>query len=77
VRIKETVIRPYGNSAGVTIPKEMLDKYNLERGDRISLKETDEGILLTPYDPLFEQAMAVYRKGAKQYRNAMRELSGK
>jgi putative addiction module antidote len=77
VRVKETVIRPYGNSAGVTIPKEMLDKYNLERGDRISLKETDEGILLTPYDPLFEQAMAVYRKGAKQYRNAMRELSGK
>lgn len=77
MRVKETLIRPYGNSAGVTIPKEMLDKYNLEKGDRVSLKETEEGILLTPYDPLFEQAMAVYRKGAKQYRNAMRELSGK
>lgn len=77
MRVKETVIRPYGNSAGVTIPKEMLDRYNIEKGDRVSLKETEEGILLTPYDPLFEQAMVVYRKGAKQYRNAMRELSGK
>ena len=77
MRVKETVIRPYGNSAGVTIPKEMLDKFNLEKGDRISLKETEDGILLTPYDPLFEQAMDVYRKGAKRYRNAMRELSGK
>ena len=75
MRVKETVIRPFGNSAGVTIPKEMLEKYALDKGDRVSLQETAEGILVTPYDSHFDRAMAIYRKGAKQYRNAMRELS--
>lgn len=34
MHVRETVIRPFGNSAGVTIPKEMLEKYSIEKGDR-------------------------------------------
>ena len=75
MRVRETVIRPSGNSAGVTIPKETLEKYDLSPGDKIFLQETADGILVTPFDPLVQKAMAVYRKGARQYRNAMRELS--
>lgn len=77
MRIKETVIRPYGNSAGVTIPKEMLEKYDLEKGDRIALRETAEGILITPFDPAFTEVMAVAHDVGKRYRNALRELSKK
>ncbi len=72
---KETTIRAIGNSAGATIPKAMLDRYRMKEGDRVFLVETDEGILLTPYDPAFAEAMAVYEEGAKKYRDAMRELS--
>ncbi len=72
---KETIIRAIGNSAGATIPKVMLDRYRMKEGDRVFLVETDEGILLTPYDPAFAEAMAVYEEGAKKYRDAMRELS--
>jgi putative addiction module antidote len=75
MRVRESVIRPIGNSAGVTIPKETLEKYDLSPGDKIFLQETADGILVTRYDPLFEEAMAIYRKGAKKYQNAMRELS--
>ncbi len=75
MRVKETIIRPFGNSAGVTIPKVMLDTFALAKGDKVSIQETADGILITPYDQLFDQAMTVYQKGAKQYRNAMRELS--
>ncbi|MEK6769201.1 MAG: AbrB/MazE/SpoVT family DNA-binding domain-containing protein [Gemmatimonadota bacterium] len=75
MRVKETVIRPIGNSAGVTIPKETLEKFGLEKGAKVFLRETDEGVLVTPYDPHFERAMTIYRKGAQRYRNAMRELS--
>ena len=39
------------------------------------LVETDEGILITPFDPLFSGAMEIYAEGAKKYRNAMRELA--
>ena len=75
MRVKETVIRPIGNSAGVTIPKEMLETYALVKGDKVSVRETPDGILITPYEQLFDEAMSVYREGAKRYRNAMRELS--
>lgn len=75
MRVKETVIRPIGNSAGVTIPKQTLEKFGLEKGSKVFLRESDEGILVTPYDPLFKRAMTIYRKGAQRYRNAMRELS--
>lgn len=72
---RETTIRAIGNSAGATIPKSMLERYRMAEGDRVHLVETDQGILITPYDPTFADAMAVYEEGAKRYRNAMRELA--
>lgn len=72
---KETTIRRIGNSSGLTIPKDLLDRQHLEEGDRVHLVETEEGLLLTPYDPDFEEAMEAYEEGAKTYRNALRELS--
>jgi len=52
---KETTIRAIGNSAGTTIPKPMLERYRLAEGDRVHLVETDDGILITPFDPLFSR----------------------
>jgi antitoxin MazE len=72
---RETTIRAIGNSAGATIPKAMLERYRIAEGDRVHLVETEEGILITPFDPAFSEAMAIYQEGAKTYRNAMRELS--
>jgi putative addiction module antidote len=72
---KETTIRAIGNSAGATIPKAMLERYRMAEGDRVHLIETEDGILITPFDPDFADAMAIYEEGAKRYRNAMRELA--
>ena len=73
--IKETIIRAIGNSAGATIPRAMLERYRMAEGDRVHLIETEHGILITPFDPDFADAMAAYGEGAKRYRNAMRELA--
>jgi len=75
VRVRETVIRPFGNSAGVTLPKETLEKYQLGRGDRIYIEETERGIVLTPYDPRFAEVMRTAQAVTKRYRNTLRELS--
>jgi putative addiction module antidote len=75
MRVRETIIRPIGNSAGVTIPKETLEKYDLSSGDKIFLQETPDGILLTAHDPLFAETMATAQEVSKKYRNALRELS--
>ena len=72
---RETTIRAIGNSAGATIPKAMLERYRMSEGDRVHLVETEHGILITPFDPSFAGAMAIYEEGVKKYRNAMRELA--
>ena len=76
---KQTTIRAIGNSAGTTIPKPMLERYQLGVGYTVHLIETEEGILITPFDPAFDpafdEAMAIYAEGAKRYRNAMHELA--
>ena len=73
---KETTIRRIGNSSGLTIPKDVLERQHLADGDRVHIIETEEGLLVTPYDPDFEEAMDAYEEGARRYRNAMRQLSG-
>jgi antitoxin component of MazEF toxin-antitoxin module len=73
----ETTIRPMGNAVGVTIPQGMLKRYGLATGDRVHLQETDKGILITPSDVDSVDAMEVYREGANNFRNAMRELGGR
>lgn len=72
---KETTIRRIGNSSGLTIPKDMLERQRLADGDRVHIIETEGGLLITPFDPDFEDAMDAYEEGAKTYRNALRELA--
>ncbi len=50
ISLKLTTI---GNSTGVILPKEVLAKLRVEKGDTIYLTESPEGFLVTPYDELF------------------------
>jgi len=34
-----------------------------------------DGLLITPFDPEFASAMEAYERGAKKYRNALRQLA--
>ncbi|MGH7480804.1 MAG: AbrB/MazE/SpoVT family DNA-binding domain-containing protein [Longimicrobiales bacterium] len=72
---KDTTIRAVGNSAGTTIPKAMLERYHLREGDPVHLVELEDGILITPFDADFAEALEIYAEGARRYRNAMRELA--
>lgn len=68
-------IRQTGNALAVTLPREQLDRLGLSKGDRVHLVETPEGLLLTPFDPAFEDAMAAYDRVASRYRDALHELA--
>jgi hypothetical protein len=50
---------------------------HLKAGDRLHVVETEHGVLLTPFDPTTERAMAAYARIAKKYRGALRGLSRK
>ena len=69
-------LKKIGNSTGFLLPKEMMARLNISTGDTFYATVTPEGgIRLTPYDPKFEQAMEVARRGMKVYRNALAELA--
>jgi putative addiction module antidote len=73
--VRDLKLRQAGGSVSATIPKDMAERLHLAPGDRVLAVETDRGILLTPYDAHFEQAIEIASRAAKKYRNALRELA--
>jgi putative addiction module antidote len=72
---RELTLRQVGGSIGATLPKDMADRLHLNPGDRVLAVETAQGILITPYNPDIERAMAIATRVARRYRNALRELA--
>ena len=73
--MRKVTLRQMGGSVGATLPKDIVDRLHVAAGDEVFIIETEHGVLLTPYDPTFDKAMTAYRRGAKKYRNALRELA--
>lgn len=68
-------IRRIGNSLGATLPKEVLQKLNVNEGDTVFFTETADGFQVTAYDPDFEAAIQSFAETRKNYHNALRELA--
>jgi bifunctional DNA-binding transcriptional regulator/antitoxin component of YhaV-PrlF toxin-antitoxin module len=73
--VKEIRARQVGGSVAATLPKEMAERFKITAGSILCAIDTADGILLTPFDSAFAQAMSAYREGAAGYRNALRELA--
>jgi putative addiction module antidote len=73
--VKETTVRKYGGSLGVTLPKGMMEQFGMVEGDTVQIRQTGDGILITPYDEEFERAMEAAQRISKRYQNAFRELA--
>ena len=72
---KQLKIIRIGNSKGVILPKEELDRLQLEVGDTMGYGVTPDGLNLTAKDPEFDRQMDAARKIMKRYRNALSELA--
>ena len=68
-------ITSVGNSAGVLLPKELLAKLRVEKGDMLHVIETENGIELTPYDPELDAQMAVAEDIMREDRELLRMLA--
>jgi putative addiction module antidote len=69
-------IKKIGNSSGIILPKDVLARMQISVGDMLYATLTpDGGFRLTRYDPDFEKAMEVARRGMKRYHNALAELA--
>jgi putative addiction module antidote len=68
-------LRPIGTSTGVVLPKELLARLKLQKGDVLFATETPSGLLLTPYSEEFARQMTVAREIMKRRRHLLRELA--
>jgi putative addiction module antidote len=65
-----------GNSLGVILPKDVLARMNVGKGDTVYLTlAANGGFNLSPYDDDFEQQMEAARRIMKKRRNVLRELA--
>lgn len=64
-----------GNSLGLILPKEVLARLKLVKGDEIFITEAPEGYRITPHNPAFEQQMNAAHKIMKRRRAVLRELA--
>ncbi len=64
-----------GNSVGVILPKELLARLRVEKGDSVYVTETAEGIVLTPYDPALAAQLEAGRKFMREYRDTFHQLA--
>jgi putative addiction module antidote len=65
-----------GTSTGVVIPKEMLARLNLSKGDTLyAVEEQDGSFRLTPFDPEFEVRLQKADDIMRRYRNTLRVLA--
>jgi putative addiction module antidote len=64
-----------GNSVGVILPKEVLARLKVEKGDTLYVTDSPDGVRLTPHDPAFQAQMDAAHGIMKRRRNVLRELA--
>ena len=64
-----------GNSTGVILPKELLDRLHLQKGDELHALETPDGVRLTQFDEEFDRQLSVAENVMRRRRNVLRKLA--
>jgi putative addiction module antidote len=72
MKLKITAI---GNSAGVILPKELLARLRVDKGDALHAIELPDGIKLTPFDPKLAEQIEVAEKVMRERRVLLKKLA--
>ncbi len=64
-----------GNSVGVVLPKEVLARLKLEKGDTVYMTDAPGAITITPQDPTFEEQVDAGREFMREYRDTFNALA--
>lgn len=64
-----------GNSAGVILPKDILEKMKVSKGDSLYLVEEQDGYKITPYNKEFIDQMEMAEEIMREDRDALKVLA--
>ncbi len=68
-------VRKIGNSVGIILPKELLTRLRVGKGDALYATELADGIKLSPFDPKLAEQMEVAERIMRKDRNVLRKLA--
>jgi putative addiction module antidote len=69
-------IKRVGNSDGLILPRELMQRLDLQRGQQLHLTElAGGGFQALPYDPDFEKTMDVADEIMDEYRDTLAALA--
>ncbi len=67
---------PIGNSTGIVLPKDVLARLHVERGDQLYLTEAPDGSYrISAYDPEFASQMEIAERIMRKDREILRALA--
>ncbi|MDZ4288800.1 MAG: AbrB/MazE/SpoVT family DNA-binding domain-containing protein [Prosthecobacter sp.] len=68
-------ITTVGNSAGIILPKELLERLRVSKGDTLTVTETPGGFRLSPFDDEFALQMNMAEQIMREDRDVLRKLA--
>ncbi|MEW5847698.1 MAG: AbrB/MazE/SpoVT family DNA-binding domain-containing protein [Myxococcota bacterium] len=64
-----------GKSLGIILPKEIVAKLQVEKGDTLFVTETPDGLRLTPHDPSVAEQVEAGREFMCEFRDTFHRLA--
>ncbi|MGO4386877.1 AbrB/MazE/SpoVT family DNA-binding domain-containing protein [Microvirga sp. 2YAF29] len=71
----EVKVTQVGSSLGVVLPKSVLERLKVGKGDHLHVVETPSGIVLTPLDPEIQEQLRAMDEVIVEYRETLEALS--
>lgn len=68
-------ITTVGNSVGVILPKEVLARLRVEKGDTVYVTETPKGIEISAFDERFARQMEAGERVMRKHRDVLKKLA--
>jgi putative addiction module antidote len=69
-------IKKIGNSDGLILPRELMQRLDLKRGQELHVTElAGGGLQLLPYDPDFEKTIRIADEIMDEYRDTLAVLA--
>jgi len=64
-----------GDSVGIILPTEILERLRVQKGDNLYAVETKQGIELTPYNPELTAQLDMAEQVMREDRDVLRKLA--
>jgi putative addiction module antidote len=68
-------ITTIGNSVGIVLPREVLNRLHVEKGDMLYVTDSPEGVQLSPYNTATARKLEALEQVMRENRDVLKKLA--